>query len=169
MVSLTHYLLYLVAISHTKSCQDVLKPGFWTKISRFGMELGIMCPAVGIPCQRCEFERLAPPLPDNLCEKIGDSDALQIMDTKRQPSSTLGQTTRPWKHADPKSTHLCGKNCDSDALHTTDTKLQNRMPPEQMNLNIPSHCYWHASLSSALPSHPPLLISISLYPYRMAN
>ena len=63
-VSLTYYLLYLVAISHTKSCQDVLKPRFWTKISRFGMELGIMR-------QRCDFERLALPLPDNLCEKLG--------------------------------------------------------------------------------------------------
>ena len=61
---------------HTKSCQDVLKPGFWIKISRFGMELGIMCPAVGIPCQRCEFERFAPPLPDNLCGKNCGSDAL---------------------------------------------------------------------------------------------
>jgi len=89
-VSLTHYLLYLVAISHTKSCLDVLKPEFWTKMSRFGMELGIMCPTVGIPCQRHEFERLAPKLPNNLCEKLGDSDALQIMDTKPQPSSVLG-------------------------------------------------------------------------------
>ena len=70
-VSLTRYLLYLVAISHTKSSQDVLKPQFWTKILRSDMELGIMCPAVGIPCQRCEFERFAPPLPDDLCEKLG--------------------------------------------------------------------------------------------------
>ena len=168
-MSLTHHLLYLVAISHTKSCQDLLKPRFYTKLARFAMELGIMSPTVRIPCQRCEFERLAPPLPDNLCEKNCDSDALQIMNTKRQPSSTLGQTTRPWKYADPKSKHRCGKIGDNDALHTTDTKLLNRMPPEQMNLNIPSHCYWHASLSSALPSHPPLLISINLYPYRMAN
>ena len=88
-----------------------------------------MYPAVGIPCQRCDFERLAPTLPNNLCDKNGDSDALQIMDTKPQPSSALGQTTRPWKYADPKSKHLCGKIGDSDALHTTDTKQVNRMPP----------------------------------------
>ena len=123
-LSLTHYLLYLVAISHTKSYQDVLKPGFLTKISRFGMELGIMCPTVGIPCQRCEFERLAPKLPNNLCQKIGDSDALQIMDTKPQPSSTLGRTTRQWMYAAPKTKRLCRKNRDSDALHTTDIRLR---------------------------------------------
>ena len=123
-VSLTHYLLYLVAISHTKSCLDVLKPEFWTKMSRFGMELGIMRPTVGIPCQRREFERLAPKLPKNLCEKIGDSDALQIMDTKPQPSSALGRTTRQWKYAAPKTKHLCGKIGDSDALHITDIRLR---------------------------------------------
>ena len=70
-VSLTNCLLYLVAISHTKSCLDVLKPEFWTKMSRFGMEFGIMCPTVGIPCQRHEFEGLAPKLLHNLCEKMG--------------------------------------------------------------------------------------------------
>ena len=47
----------------------------------------------------------------------------------------LGQTTRPWKYADPKSKHLCGKIGDSDALHTTDTTLQKCLPLEQMTLN----------------------------------
>ena len=47
----------------------------------------------------------------------------------------LGQTTRPWKYADPKSKHLCGKIGGSDALHTTDTTLQKRLPLEQMTLN----------------------------------
>ena len=68
-----------------------------------------MCPTVGIPCQRFEFERLAPTLPNNLCEKIGDSDALQIMDTKPQPSSAPGRTIRQCKYAAPKTKRLCGK------------------------------------------------------------
>ena len=52
------------------------------------------------------------------------------MDTKPQPSSALGQTTRQWMYAAPKSKHLCGKFGGSDALHTTHTR-----PLEQMTLN----------------------------------